>query len=333
MKTSQPIVEWPTLYVMLATYLAFGLGTTWVADVSQPLAILITGIAIAQFSSLQHEVLHGHPFRHQWLNEATVFPGIPLFVPYLRFKDTHLAHHHDPLLTDPYDDPESNYLDPNVWNRLPKITRMMYKANNTLFGRIVIGPAISIVSFTGIDLRAMLRGDRQVQKAWVQHLIGVAMVMGWLWATGGMPVWAYVLAAYLGFGLLKVRTFLEHRAHDLARARSVVIEDKGFFALLFLNNNYHALHHCQPALAWYKLPRFYAQNRDLILARNDGYSYPSYAHVFKKYFFHAKDPVAHPIWTAPAETAAVVSNKPPKRRRHAGVVKKRHARQGTPAAQ
>ena len=27
----------------------------------------------------------------------------------------HLAHHRDAMLTDPYDDPESNYLDPAVW--------------------------------------------------------------------------------------------------------------------------------------------------------------------------------------------------------------------------
>jgi fatty acid desaturase len=40
-------------------------------------------------------------------------------VPYLRFRDTHLAHHHDPNLTDPYDDPESNFQDPAVWARTP----------------------------------------------------------------------------------------------------------------------------------------------------------------------------------------------------------------------
>ena len=37
------------------------------------LAILLTGIAIAQFSSLQHEILHGHPFRSRLLNETLAF--------------------------------------------------------------------------------------------------------------------------------------------------------------------------------------------------------------------------------------------------------------------
>lgn len=296
MKTGQTVVEWPTLIVLLVTYTVLGVATTWLAVLSLPIAIFVTGLAIAQFSSLQHEVLHGHPFRRKWLSEATVFPAVTVYVPYLRFKDTHLAHHHDPILTDPYDDPESNFIDPEVWRLTPKLGQILLKANNTLAGRIVLGPAVSVWSFVGADMRNILRGDRHVLVAWVLHALGLAMVFGWLWATNGMPVWAYLIGAYFGFGLLKIRTFLEHRAHDLARGRSVVVEDKGFFALLFLNNNYHSVHHCQPGLAWYKLPRQFVENRDQYLARNDGYFYSSYMQIFKQHFFHAKDPIPHPLW-------------------------------------
>ena len=110
-------IEWPTLAMLGLAYGAFAAGTLlW--PVSGVLSVIVTALAIAQFSSLQHEVLHGHPFRNQTLSEALVFPGITLFVPYLRFKDLHLQHHFDPALTDPYDDPESNYLDPAVWARM-----------------------------------------------------------------------------------------------------------------------------------------------------------------------------------------------------------------------
>lgn len=296
LQTKQPVVEWPTLCVMIATYLTLGLATTWLADFSLPLAILVTGFAVAQFSSLQHEVLHGHPFRSRWLSEASIFPGVTLYIPYIRFKDTHLAHHHDPILTDPYDDPESNFLDPKTWVLMPEIWKVLLKANNTLFGRILLGPAVSIWSFGGDDLRAILRGDLHILSAWLLHALGVVMVIAWLWGTDGMPFWAYLIAAYFGFGLLKIRTFLEHRAHDLARARSVVIADKGFFALLFLNNNFHSVHHCQPGLAWYRLPQLFAENQDHYLTRNDGYFFDSYGQIFRKYFFRAKDPVPHPFW-------------------------------------
>ena len=298
MQTKQAFVEWPTLVVLIATYLTLGLATTWLAGLSLPLAIVVTALAVAQFSSLQHEVLHGHPFKNRWLSEASVFAAVTVYVPYLRFKDTHLAHHHDPVLTDPYDDPESNFMDPKAWAALPQWHRALLKANNTLAGRILLGPAVSVWSFAGADFRKIWQGDRPILAAWVLHGLGLALVFGWLWATPGMPVWAYLLAAYLGFGLLKIRTFLEHRAHDLSRARSVVIEDRGFFALLFLNNNYHSVHHSHPGLAWYHLPGVFARNRDHYLARNDGYLYRSYRQIFRLHLFRAKDQVPHPSWQA-----------------------------------
>ena len=118
--------EWPTLALLVVTYLVWGLGTTQAWSIP-PLAILLTGIAIAQFSSLQHEALHDHPFRSRHLNEALVFPALSLTVPYRRFRATHLAHHHDPHLTDPYDDPESNYFDPAVWSGLPDALRLILR--------------------------------------------------------------------------------------------------------------------------------------------------------------------------------------------------------------
>ena len=71
-------IEWPTLAMLGLAYGAFAAGTLlW--PVSGVLSVIVTALAIAQFSSLQHEVLHGHPFRNQTLNEALVFVGFTLF--------------------------------------------------------------------------------------------------------------------------------------------------------------------------------------------------------------------------------------------------------------
>ncbi len=288
-------VEWPTLIMMVCCYAVWAIGTTWLAAVWLPLAIVVTAVAVAQFSSLQHEVLHGHPFGNRRLNEALVFPALTLFVPFGRFRDTHLAHHHDEVLTDPYDDPESNYLDPVVWARLSRPVRAVLRLNNTLAGRMVLGPAVSIVSFVAADLTAMRAGDRGVMRAWMLHVPGLLLVAWWLFAIGQMPLWAYALAAYLGFGLLKIRTFAEHRAEERASARTVVIEDRGPLALLFLNNNLHVVHHMHPAVAWYRLPGLYRSNRDRYLTRNGGYIFSSYKDLFRLHFLHAKDPVPHPL--------------------------------------
>jgi fatty acid desaturase len=295
-RTRQAAAEWPTIGLLAACYALWALATTALAAASLPLAIGLAAVAIAFHSSLTHEAVHGHPFRVPLLNAAAVFPALGLFVPYGRFRDQHLAHHHDPIITDPYDDPESNYLDPATWHRLPVPLRALLRANNTLLGRMVLGPAIGLTVFVGRDLHAFARGDRAVARAWAWHLPALVPVALWLGLVAAMPVWAYLLAAYAGMGLLKIRTFLEHRAHEKARARTVIIEDRGPLALLFLNNNLHVVHHMHPRAPWYRLPALYRANRDTYLARNDGYIFRSYAEVFGRFLWRAKDPVAHPLY-------------------------------------
>jgi fatty acid desaturase len=315
-------IEWPTLLVFVATYALWAAATALLWQVSPVLAVLAAALAIAQYSSLTHEVLHGHPFTNQRLSEALVFPGLTIFVPYLRFKDLHLQHHFDPNLTDPYDDPESNFQDPAVWARLSAPVKAALRFNNTLAGRMLLGPAISTWALVTGDLRAAMKGDRRVALAWALHLPGVALVLWWLAAVGTMPFWAYLLAAYLGWSLLKIRTYLEHRAHEAARARTVVIESRGPLSLLFLNNNFHVVHHMHPGVAWYKLPALYFSNRDHYLRRNDGYVYASYAKIFRAFLFRAKDPVPHPIF--PVAKGGVLEQ-PAELRGGAGIVEERHA--------
>jgi fatty acid desaturase len=298
-----PPSEWPTLALLAATYAVWAAVTANADALGLWLAVPLTALCLTQHSSLQHEVLHGHPFRNRALSEATVFPALGLLIPYERFRDLHLKHHQDERLTDPYDDPESNYLDPATWAGLSRPSKALLRANNTLLGRMALGPAIGMAGFLRAEWRAATRGPaaerRAVRRAWALHALGVAPVAAWLATVAAMPVWAYGLAAYLGLSVLKIRTFLEHRAHEKAAGRSVVIEDRGPLALLFLNNNFHAVHHAQPRLAWHALPRAYAVGRERWLARNRGYRYRSYAEVFRRHLLTAKDPVPHPLRRGP----------------------------------
>jgi fatty acid desaturase len=288
--------EWRTVLALVAAYAAWALATVWVAQVSLVLAILLAGIAAAFHSSLNHEALHGHPTGNEWLNGALVFPALLLFIPYLRFRDTHLAHHIDAKLTDPYDDPETNFLDPGVWIRLPGWLRAVLRLNNTLFGRMLIGPLVAQVVFMRADVLAIGRGEVRVLAGWLLHVPAVLVVVWWARAVGEMPGWAYLVQAYLGVSLLKIRTYLEHRAHEDASGRTVIIEDRGPLALLFLNNNYHIVHHSHPGRPWYQMQRLYYADPEKYRALNRGYVYAGYGEVFRRYFLHAKDPVAHPLW-------------------------------------
>lgn len=281
--------EWPTLLLILATYAGWAIAL-WVLPL--PFAIVFCGIMIALHSSLQHEVIHGHPFRAQWCNDLLIWPPLMLIVPFARFKATHLAHHHDEVITDPYDDPESNYLASDVWEKLPRAIRMLLRFNNTIAGRLTIGPAIGTVSFLMCEWRT---GDKYVRRDWLWHIPVVSAVLVVV-AISPMPLWAYCIAAYLGMSILKLRTFLEHQANARASGRSVIVERGGIFGFLFLNNNLHVVHHMHPRVAWYQLPALYQSRKAHFLRRNGGYFYASYGEVLRRYFLSAKDPVAHPLW-------------------------------------
>lgn len=283
------IPDWPTLALIIFCY-SFWLLLLFAAPIW--LVALLLGPVIALQSSLQHEVLHGHPFKNKALNEAIAWPSLNLVIPYSRFRDTHLSHHHDARLTDPYDDPESNYLDPAIWDTLPNWHRTILRANNTLVGRLLLGPLVGTWTFIKCDL---LSRDRKIYLQWLAHLpaaFGVIAIV----AMSPTPIWLYLIAAYIGLSILKLRTFLEHQASERFSGRTAIVESGGIFGFLFLNNNLHVVHHKHPAIAWYKLPRLYRDNRDRYLARNGGYFYPSYGAIFKRYALRAKDPVAHPLW-------------------------------------
>ncbi len=289
-------VEWPTVALFAGCYGVWALALFGVPIMSTGGAVLLTALAVALHASLTHEVIHGHPFPGRArLNAVLCFPTLGLLVPFGRFRDTHLAHHHDADLTDPYDDPETNYLDPEVWDDLPGWLRRVLSFNNTLLGRITVGPAWGLAVFLSDEWRKARSGDRAVQSAWAWHVPQAGVVIA-LVLIAPLPLWAYLVAVYLSMSIIKIRTFLEHQAHDRASGRTAIVEANCPLAFLFLNNNLHAVHHVHPGVAWYDLPGLYASRRDHFIHRNGGYVYRSYGEVFRRYFLARKDPVAHPLY-------------------------------------
>ncbi len=287
--------EWPTVVLVICVYIGFAFGTTWLYTFWPPLGIALVILTMTLHSSLTHEILHGHPFRNQFLNAALVFPSLSFLIPYLRFSDLHLAHHYDENLTDPYDDPETNFIDPKSWHRFPEMLRYLFRFNNTLIGRMLIGPLLGQISFMFSDMVRISKGELRVALGWAIHVFAMASVLYWIVYIADISFFEFLISAYCAMALLKVRTFLEHRAHEKPRARTVVIEGQGVWSFLFLNNNFHVVHHMHPNVSWYKLPSLYQENREHYLRRNQGYYFAGYASIFRHYLFKAKDPVPHPL--------------------------------------
>ncbi|MEP3049207.1 MAG: fatty acid desaturase [Roseibium sp.] len=290
------LCEWPTLALIVAATVAWSLLIGFYSDVGAWVVCPFAAILVTLQSSLQHEVLHGHPTRSPALNEALIYYSFSLFIPYRRFKSLHLRHHNNDRLTDPYDDPESFYLAWRDWDQLPALIRFILKLNNTLAGRLIIGPAVSLIGFYGAEARLLLSGDQVVMKSWLHHLAGLVPIVLFVTLVGGMSIWFYALAiAYPGMSLLMLRTYAEHRAHEHADARSVIVEFCPIFSLLFLNNNLHIVHHTHPRVPWYNLPKMYRSARADWQRKNEGYVFKSYFEMARVYLFKAKEPVAHPL--------------------------------------
>jgi fatty acid desaturase len=288
-------IEWPTIGVIALVYLVLGLLTWNHASLPWWVILPVGAYFAALHSSLQHEVLHGHPTRSRALNEALIFVSPAMWLPYQRYKETHLQHHNDLHLTDPVRDPESYYVLPDSWAEMPGLKRTLYALNHTLVGRMVMGPAISILQFWPPDIRDALSGDRSKAKAWGLFALSSAIVIWWVAGVCGMPFWQYyLLIAYPGVSLALVRSFCEHQAAEDVNHRTIIIEASPFWALLFLNNNLHVAHHTRPALAWYKLPAYYRAERKELLAKNNGYTMTGYGEIFRRFAFKAKEPIPYP---------------------------------------
>lgn len=298
-------VEWPTLAVSIAVYGGFGLVTWFHAAIPVWLLPVLGGLLVAWHGSLQHETVHDHPTRSRLANRLIGLPSLMLWLPWGIYRDTHLQHHVDSRLTDPLEDPESFYVTPQAWARMGRLRRGWLWAQNTLAGRLVLGPWRIVGGFLGSEAMRLVRGDTRNLGHWLWHLPAIVLVLAWVVGVCGLPVWLYLLAfVYPGTALMLLRSFLEHQAAEEVGERTAIVEAGPVMSLLYLNNNLHAVHHARPRAPWYRLPQMYRAHRDRVLAHNGGYRYTSYARIVAAYLFRAKEPPVHPLQGGPRLEAA-----------------------------
>ncbi|MDF2097395.1 fatty acid desaturase [Aquibaculum arenosum] len=285
---------WPTLLVALAIYGAFGL-VTWFHD---PLPwwslALLGGYLVAWQGSLQHEIVHGHPSRYDWFNRLLILPNLGLWLPFDIYRSSHIRHHNDERLTDPLDDPESWYLTPERWASAGKARQALLWINNCLLGRLVLGPPLVVGRFLWGEILALVSGSL-LWRAWLFNLLGSGLVLGWVVGVCGLSPLSYLLLfVYPGTALTLLRSFAEHQARPTVSERSVVVEAAAPMALLYLNNNLHALHHAQPNEPWFRLPALWRQEKARLLAANGGYRFSGYAEIAARYLLWPKERIVHP---------------------------------------
>lgn len=283
-----------TWIVLLCVYGAW-LGLTYYATALPWWLLMATGgYIVCLHGSLQHEAVHGHltgSFR--WSTVLVMWP-LMLWIPYTRYRTLHEAHHDCPDLTDPIDDPESFYWTAERWGSLGALRRGLVIVNQTLAGRLLIGPLLALSAFWHAEAQRIAAGDRCIAVEWLVHGLAAGAVLGWISGVGGLPIWQYLLLfVWPATSLTLLRSYTEHRTGESNEARTALIEGSFATRLLFLNNNLHLVHHSHPELPWHAIRKMFLVRRDEWLERNGGFYYKSYWDVARKFLVRAKDSPVH----------------------------------------
>jgi len=285
----------PSWIVAVLIYIGFGLATWFHTALPWWLLPALGGVLVAWHGSLQHEAVHGQLAPWRWLNDLPALPPLALWLPFPIYRAAHRAHHDFEILTEPWRDPESFYVDRATWRRLPEAMRSLLRVHNTLLGRLLLGPFLVIGQFLWAEARALARGDRRHLVIWLWHLPAVALVLLWVVDVCGLPLWQYLLLFVLpGVSLTLVRSFAEHKAAYTPFERTAVVEAGRFFSLLYLNNNLHFAHHKRPDLPWHALPAYYRVERGELLEENGGLLYQGYREILRRFLLRPVDAPVHP---------------------------------------
>ena len=287
----------PSWLVAALVYTGFGLLTWHWTALPWWLVAPLAAALLAWQGSLQHEAVHGQLALWRWLNDLPALPPLNLWLPFPLYRAAHRAHHDFEILTEPWRDPESFYVDRATWRRLRAPLRLLLRAYNTLLGRLLLGPFLVIGQFFWAEGRALARGDRASLRIWLWHLPAVALVLLWVHGVCGIPLWQYLLLAVLpGASLTLVRSFAEHKAAGTPLERTAVVESGPLLSLLFLNNNLHYAHHERPDLPWHALPAYYRAHRARLLRENGGLLYRGYREILRRFLLRPVDAPVHPYF-------------------------------------
>jgi fatty acid desaturase len=286
-------IDGPTWLIAVAIYAGWAL-LIWYANrlpwwVIMPLGAYL----LAWHFSLQHEAIHSFRGVPAWLRFLIVFPPIGLWFPYALYRKSHTTHHRDVHLTLPGVDTESYYVRRTEWLKASGLKRALLTANQTLLGRMLVGPPLRLWTLLTRESRRVAGGDFSHLPHWAIHAAAVAALFVYISGICGFPWWQYcLLVAYPGMSLGLLRAFHEHRAAVDSQQRTAAVESNALFGLLFLYNNLHVVHHLKPTMPWYDIPRYYRENRDALLETNGQFHYRGYWQLVRHF---AWAPVFDPV--------------------------------------
>ncbi|MBP4001109.1 fatty acid desaturase [Pseudomonas koreensis] len=288
--------EWPTWLLLIGVYggwFAIVLGSEWLG-LGWSTLLLIPLLVL--WLSVQHELLHGHPTRWTFVNKILGYAPFAVWYPYTLYRDSHLQHHRDEDLTIPGVDPESRYLSAERWQGRSLFERSLHWLNKTVLGRFILGAPLALLALAGEELQRLKSGERQAWLMWLTHGALTVLMLFFIARYSVLPVWHYLfLISVPALSISMVRSYYEHRPHERPEQRTVLNEAGWPWRWLFLNLNFHLVHHDLPKLSWYDLPKAYRMRREQWVARSGGFLVQGYGQLWRRHGIKPIDSPQHPF--------------------------------------
>lgn len=287
--------ECPT-WLLIGTIYSAWFGTALHARcLGLPATVSLLCIISAWYLSLQHELIHGHPTRFAWVNALFGFTPLAVWSPYAIYRRSHLEHHATSELTDPKLDPESHFVSAVAWQRANSLVRLLFVVRTTFVGHVLIGPAFGVASCARDSWRKIGNGDFGEASIWIAHLLMLAKLVAWLKTACGISAPLFIGGVgYPALCIASIRSFREHRYHPDPACRTVVNLAALPWRALFLNNNFHAVHHHLPGVPWYALGVVYRSRADDYQRNNGGYVVHGYRQWLRQFALTPRSNVVHP---------------------------------------
>ena len=186
-------IDGPTWIVALIIYAAWGALIWYNAVLPWWFMMPVGAYLLAWHFSLQHEAIHSFRGVPAWLRFALVFPPIGLWFPFPLYRKSHTTHHRDIHLTVPGVDTESYYVLQADWQRMGSFMRALLTFNQTLVGRLLIGPALRLWILISKESKRVAQGDYSHLPHWAAHALAVALLFWFISGVCHFPWWQYCL--------------------------------------------------------------------------------------------------------------------------------------------
>src|ERR1019366_1739350 len=195
-------LDGPTWVVAIVLYGAWILLVWFNAVLPWWVIIPVGGYLLAWHFSLQHEAIHAFRGVPAWVRFAVVFPPLGLWFPYPLYRKSHSTHHRDINLTIPGVDTESYYVLQADWERMGPVKRGLLIFNQTMAGRLLIGPALRLWILASKEWRRVRDVEYSLLPRGAVHALAVGMLFWFISGVCGFPWWQYcLLVAYPGLSL------------------------------------------------------------------------------------------------------------------------------------